>query len=556
MTAIARATAPLALTLQLFTACNEPLTAKNFNNPDIERIFSEPPVIEQAIASGFQQCHNSTISMLANGSGGVHPQLLVLAFENAVAGGDNFAGMGTRQAIPRVPVQNAGTDIIANGNNFVDFGGLSRLSRFTSWALAALDRLQLGGRSLGTPAQDARARAFGLFVMGCALGNLALVYDSAAIVSSQLPNDSIPPLSGATDVMTTALVMMDSAIVIARSAEVDGSGGFPLPASWTGGTAGMSRDDFIRFVRTWKARFRAGVARTPAERAAVDWTKVIADADAGISRDLTIRVGGTTGWRAGYLATLNGDSPANQMAPFYVGMADVSGAYDTWLATPLEERRPILIVTPDRRFPQGLTHTEQQANSVVATDYLSLPLLFHRTDNRPLNDPWSSFYSLTRYAYLAPAGGGGELPIMLRAEMDLLMAEGYIRLNQLAEAAAKIDITRVGRGQLPPISGTMNSLTDPVPGGANCVPRVPAPPDFSSTRCGNILEAMKWEKRLETAFVGYGAWFMDARGWGDLIEGSPLEWPVPFQELQVRKKPFYSLGGGGPSSARRGTYGF
>ena len=121
--------------------------------------------------------------------------------------------MGTRQAIPRVPVQNVGTDIIASSNNFVDFGGLSRLSRFTSWALAALNRLQRGGRSLGTPVQDARARAFGMFVMGCALGNLALVYDSAAIVSPELPADSIPPLSGASDVMTTALAMMDSAIV-------------------------------------------------------------------------------------------------------------------------------------------------------------------------------------------------------------------------------------------------------------------------------------------------------------------------------------------------------
>jgi hypothetical protein len=52
------------------------------------------------------------------------------------------------------------------------------------------------------------------------------------------------------------------------------------------------------------------------------------------------------------------------------------------------------------------------------------------------------------------------------------------------------------------------------------------------------------------------AWFMDSRGWGDLIQDTPLEFPVPYQEMQTRQKPSYTLGGGGPSSARRGTYGF
>jgi hypothetical protein len=70
------------------------------------------------------------------------------------------------------------------------------------------------------------------------------------------------------------------------------------------------------------------------------------------------------------------------------------------------------------------------------------------------------------------------------------------------------------------------------------------------------MEAMKWEKRLETEMTYMGAWFFDSRGWGDLPEGTPIEWPVPFQELDVRNIPLYNLGGvGGPSSAPKGTYG-
>ena len=74
--------------------------------------------------------------------------------------------------------------------------------------------------------------------------------------------------------------------------------------------------------------------------------------------------------------------------------------------------------------------------------------------------------------------------------------------------------------------------------------------------CGTIFEALKWEKRMETAFTGWASWYFDSRGWGDLPEGTPLEFPVPFQELDARQKPLYNLGGiGGKSAAAKGTYG-
>ncbi len=66
------------------------------------------------------------------------------------------------------------------------------------------------------------------------------------------------------------------------------------------------------------------------------------------------------------------------------------------------------------------------------------------------------------------------------------------------------------------------------------MPRVPQPPNFTSTACGTVFEAMKWEKRVETAFTGYAQWFVDSRGWGDLTRGTTLEWPVPWQELYAR----------------------
>jgi len=141
----------------------------------------------------------------------------------------------------------------------------------------------------------------------------------------------------------------------------------------------------------------------------------------------------------------------------------------------------------------------------------------------------------------------------------MLAAEGHIRLGtplDIQKAAALIDKSRVKSGGLPALTGVVLTAAQPVPGGANCVPRVPTGPAFTSTTCGTILEAMKWEKRMELAFTGYGMWMWDSRGWGDLIQGTNTEWPVPNQEMDARQHPFYSLGGGLGSSAAKGTYGF
>ena len=76
--------------------------------------------------------------------------------------------------------------------------------------------------------------------------------------------------------------------------------------------------------------------------------------------------------------------------------------------------------------------------------------------------------------------------------------------------------------------------------------------------CGNMWEALKYEKRIETQYTHFAAWFLDARGWGDLPEGTPLHWAVPYQDLQARGKSgaaIYSTGvntAGGAAAAKSG----
>ena len=526
-------------------ACSDALTAKNYNNPDVIRVFQQPASIEQALGTGYQQCRNTERGSDANA------QMATMSFESYSQLG-NF-NMGLRGALPRSPIlNNKSAEQALNGT----FSAWSRQGRLQANALKQLDALRKErGTGLATPAADLRARAMGFFNMACNLGQLSLMYDSAGIIDHLMESDFVPELSGYKEVNAAALAFLDSAIAMASTAGSDGTGGFPTVAGWFSGTT-LTKDRFIQLVRSWKARLRANVSRTPAEHQAVNWAAVAADAEAGLQADLVVQIGGTTGWNGSVQSsTFFQDATWSQITPMIYGFADVSGRYDTWLATPLNSRNgDFLILTPDLRFPQGSTEAAQEAASPDPGSYTTYPYIKNRTGAGSPGDPWgTSLYESHRLKYIRNASATGSYPEFLKAEVDLLAAEAYIRLNDIPKAIAKINISRTKAG-LPALTGT--SATDIVPGGANCVPRVPAPPSFTSTSCGTILEAMKWEKRMELAYLRLGGWFYDSRGWGDHAKDTPLEYPVPVPELDARLKPYYNLGGGGPSSAALGTYRF
>jgi len=519
------------------------LDVTNTNAPDIDRVFSQPAAIEQAIGSGYLSCHNA-VQDVAIQARNVKADVLLLSLEVYSSGGD-------RVPIPRGPINSRAGAF--NAGSGVDFENLTLGARLSANSVAALDRLTARGGTLGSNAQNLRARAFGFFAVGCHQGWLAMEYDSSAVVTPATPADFVPSFSGAHTVMTAAIAMFDSALaIVADSAAVVQTGGFSLPASWMNDKA-LSRAEFIRLVRSYRARFRAGVARTPTERQAVNWSAVIADAENGIAADFLVTVSAASGWLGGAV----GGTTAPSMVSFYYGMAETSGSYDAWLAKPLEQRSAFLVRTPDRRWPQGTTDAQQRTSSIPAVDLTSRPYIANRAASLDVYAWGLSSYAFNRLAYIRTnANNSGAYPEIIRAEMDLLAAEGYLQTGNITAAAAKIDVTRVGRGQLPALVGVITQLGQPVPGGSGCVPRVPIGPAYTSTRCGDIREAMKWEKRMETALTGHAQWYFDSRGWGDLIANTATEFPVPSTELAARHKPDYALGGGYKSSAAKGTYGF
>jgi hypothetical protein len=538
---------------------DNPLDVPNPNNPNVSQVYGTPKDVETIISKIFQQMWDAQQGDPAAGNIGVGVQTMVMSFESH-SGLANF-GMGSRASIPRNPVSND----LGNSDQaiiFNDFDRLTRNSRSAANAIAAMDRFVAAGGGTGSAAEDARDRSFAYFNLGYGLGNIALLYDSAAIITPAVPSDVIPPLSTSKAVMDVALTFLDSALIISQSAAAtSGANGWPIPTAWVSGGAAGSADVPIalwqQIIHSYKARFRAGNARTPADRAAVDWNAVVNDGTAGITSDFVVTASSSGGWGAVWLDQMAVDATWSQMTPFILGMADTTGGYDAWLATALNSRAPFLLGTPDKRFPAGATRDLQTAvtgNSHAGTAAGSI--LYFR--NRPVGDdkpaaPWGNwYYDNWRFWSVNQGGGNGPVMAFSRVENDMLAAEGYIRTARVALAIPLINRTRVRAGLAAIPAGA--AATDQVPGGTGCVPRVPQPPNFTSTACGTVYEAMKWEKRVETSFTGYAQWFLDSRGWGDLTEGTVLEWPVPWEELYARQNlKIYTTSN---SRAVKGTYGF
>lgn len=522
------------------TACDNTLDVPNLNTPDVTRSYASPSNVESLGSSVLKNMFNGQYQNLES----IWPQTMTMSFESHSQLGN--AAMGTRAAIPRSPIDNTIGNSASTGN-FRDFDVLSRNGKTAANVVAAIDsyRAEVPARSSGSNQQDFRNKAFGFFNIGYAMGHLSLIYDSAAIVTPRTPVNEIPPFSSAKAVNAAALDMMDSAIVYANLAT-----GQSLPAAWVSDNAGasMTMPRFVQVIHSFKARIRAGVARTPAERAGVNWTAVIDDANAGIQSDFIVRADATAGWSVGTINQYRVAASWSQMTPMILGMGDTSrvgdplGSYRDWIKVPIQQRAPLIFLqrTPDKRFPSGDTRALQQTASggtSKAGPPAANPKIYFR--NRPTGDdsaaePWGTwYYDNIRYWGIAQASNNGPFTVLSRAENDLLAAEGYLRKGDFANAATLIDRYRTAAG-LPGVTGITN-LTTPVPGGPlSCVPNVPVGPSFNTTACGNIMEALKWEKRLETSFNGYASWFIDGRGWGDLAEGTALEWPVPYDELFAR----------------------
>jgi hypothetical protein len=354
-----------------------------------------------------------------------------------------------------------------------------------------------------------RAVAFARFVRGIAHGWLACLYDQAFVVDGPITDATKLTLQPYTEVIKSALADLDSCIAIC------GKTTFTLPTSWVNGVT-VNQTLLMQLAYSYKARYRAGVARTPAERAAVAWTSVMSDAQNGVKADFAPVGDGGNSWYD--YSKFYGTDPSWTRADYkLIGLTDTSGRYTTWLNTAVPSRTEFLLATADRRIT-GATPTTD------GTD-------FGYGSNSPFNATRGtyhySFYYFSRYKYHRPQWTGA-MPVVTVPEMDLLVAEAKVVAGSLTEAAALINKTRVTRGKLPALTGSEGKDV--------------------------IMKWLKYDKILETMSTAAILGYCEKRGWGDLLTGTALQWPIPGGQLELMMMPNYTFGGGGASSAPK--YGF
>ena len=526
-----RITGPCVL-LVAAGACLD-LTTPNTDQPDQARVIPDAAALEAHVARSY-------LTLFYGYTWRTDLVLSTAAFQHSSMA--EFSGTVDRSRIPREPVRNEVSDAFASTYEEVWYDSYAAIK-------AAVDGLN-GTRPSDPRAfrmideatgadNTPRARAWARFVQGLGHGLLALTYDRA-FVYDQGDDPTRLTLKAYGEVMTEALAMLDSAAAIAATNE------FQIPPAWFG-NVGMTRAEFVQAVNGYQALLRAGVARSPAERAAVDWHAVMADVDASFPctgascENLAIEADPTT-WIHGthvYIGFGIESGAWAQTSYFIHGMADQSGAYQVWLDGNEYWRTPFLIQTPDKRFPQGATAAAQAAAPGRYIEYGG-------TRGHVRADRGSWRWSLYRDHRLDDSPGYRGTSVMVSGrDLRLLKAEGLWRTGDPGAAAAIVNETRVAHGGLDPADAAGTNTS--------CVPRLP---DGS---CGGLFEMLKWEKRMESYQYGFGTWYFDSRGWGDLYRGTFVHFPVPARELQVLGMPLYTFGGPGgyaTGSAPRSGYAY
>lgn len=529
---MSRTSSGLAVLALVVAGCVD-LNVPDLNAPDAAGALATPEAVESDIAGAFRSWFNSRFDGDTTGAGGVYGYFgPALALSTASFQHDSpwaNAGMRYFSQVPRQAIRNQAGDAYAPYLFEAWFASYRAISAVRE----GLAVLEAGRVDLGE-AGNLRARAFGRYVQGLAHGTLALLYDSAFVYDETMSVGDLE-LQGYQAVMDSALRYL------ADAAELAESGRFTIPATWMSNET--SSAELARLAHSWRARLRASVARTPAERLAVDWSAVGADVAAGLTEDWNLITDGVTFYDEAF-----GYGHYSRWAPmaYWIhGMADQSGEYQTWFDIPNSEKcarsdwcAKFLVITPDTRFPQGNSGAEQAAHPGRYYQFVPVTICLDAQYCGP------GTYRNAGWDWWVDAGGRGPIALVTVREMRLLLAEAAYRRGDLDQVAAIVNETRTLHGL---------NATDAAGTNASCVPKLP------NGQCGDLWEMLKWEKRLETEWLGplRAGWYFDGRGWGDLMEGTFLQIPVPYSEMLIMGKQPYDFGGvGGPWAAHTGLYGY
>ncbi len=506
------------------SACLD-LEVQNLNAPDRERAIRTPGDVEALVSGGFQVWESTSQGLYPGGA------MSCVADSHSSSWG-NF-GMRDNCSEPRIA-----------WNNDPSYG--SRWVAMSPWnnsytALAAVRdglsaindglRIQEGPEE---PDNTERLQLFGALIQALVFSNLAVIHDKAFILDETVAADDLTSMETVPYDQVWARAEEKYAEVIQGAERAS----LTIPDDWVGFQHDWDGARMAEVARAMRTRYRTQVPRTPADRQALNWSAILADAQMGMSEPYggVREAGGNWIYQypKTYLAWFTGWARIDYRT---IGPADASGEYQRWINAPLDQRTPFDLDTDDVRIkPTGPCPAPN--TSAMCGKYMrymgSSPFpadrgIYHYSNY--IDWRWAYLWYEFRYETLWPD--------MTPKELELIAAEANYHLGNMAATMETVNKWRAN-GELPP-------FTDPngvAPGGDRCIPKM------NDGSCGDLWEAYKYEKRIELFHYGMATEYFDDRGWGDMVQHSWLQLPIPGAELELLLLPNYTFGGpGGASSA-------
>ena len=484
------------ISISLFSCAD--LTVENLNQPDTERALASSSDLVTLADGLFKSWYNSVHSYSAVGMG-----TAVLADAATCSWGNQAMRLfGTE---PRPAWDNAPNFSYAGVTNYT----FSRMYSINSSATDVLTAMA-GGVDFGADAK--RIEAMAKFMQGLSSGYIALVFDQGYIVDENTTGADLtsPTLVPYGDIMDHAVGKLVEAATIAKA------NSFNISETVINTPGGLDSDQFAQVVHAFAARFMANVARTKAERSAVDWAAVQSHVANAVDSDFNIYA---DAWETG----------------FWYNEHLVYLTYPGWGRVDMR-----LINMMDDSYPawtnDGVDHPAPDSARIVDnaevddrlfTDFSYLPSNNFRPE-RGLY--FFSNFRFTRHAdYIGPYDK--VLPEISLSELHMLHAEALLHQGNVAGAAAIVNDptgARTVRGGLPAVAATADA----------------------------VMDAIHHERMIEQFITGVGNEWYDMRGMDMLQAGSPLHLPLPASILETLgyEKPFYTFGGVGGEGASTGGW--
>lgn len=493
-----------------FYGCEE-LEVDNPNNPSMEDVLESPSDVKGVVESAFLQ-YWGTIKQYT-----IHMTSSVAADHSSASWG-NF-GWLDNSAEPRTAWNNDPSYNDSDMTESVWYDGYATISQVND----ALNAIRVAGMDIGpNGAENNMVVATSLFIRGATLGQLALTFDQAFVVTEE-SDLALLEMQPWNEVMEAALDDLKEAAALAAGNNF----------SW-GASAirGMTVNNTLieQLSNSYAARFLVMGSRNAAQAdiswsAQYSWQDVLNFTNNGLTVDFApdgdgLPWLGGTWWDLGIKYLRQPGWGRVDSRVINLMDADYFVRYPT-------DAQGLALGTDDPNFPDP--HPDNPVGMAISDDARLLTDFEYLASNNfnPGRGGWHySHYRHSRYDFPASTNEEGFFmgeslgPLFEFRVYDneLLKAEALARTGDVAGAAAILnhpDHPRKARGGLADVAADLDA----------------------------VMDAIFYERQIELFHNGYLGPFTDMRRRDLLQRGTPLHYPVPGRELETLQIPIYTFGG-------------